>query len=135
MSKVKTREKVILFTCNWHAFNSLEAVGKERSSYSVDLVPIRLPCLGRITPGIILKAFERGAGGVLLLGCPENHCQFQGGNQEALKVVEETRSLLKLLGYGENRLGYQLLPAESGGECLKVLNEFMSKVQNGRDKT
>lgn len=135
MSKVKIREKVILFTCNWHAFSSLEAVGRERSSYSVDVVPIRLPCLGRISTGIILKAFERGAGGVLLLGCPENHCQFQGGNLEAFKVVEETRSLLHLMGYDENKLAYQLLPAESDGECLEVLNDFLNLVRNGRDKT
>lgn len=135
MSKVKTKQKVILFTCNWHAFSSLEAVGRERSFYSVDVVPIRLPCLGRITPGIILKAFERGAGGVLLLGCPENQCQYQGGNLEALKVVEETWSLLKLMGYDEKRLAYQLLPAESGGECLEALNEFLNRVQNGREKS
>ena len=135
MSKVKTREKVILFTCNWEAFSSLEAVGRERSSYSVDVIPIRLPCLGRITPGILLKAFEKGAGGVLLLGCPENQCQFQGGNLEAFKVIEETRSLMKLMGFDEKRLGYQLLPAESAEDFLEVLNEFLNMVQNGQDKT
>ena len=134
MSKVKTKQKVILFTCNWHAYSSLEAVSREGLSYSTAVVPIRLSCLGRISPGIILKAFEGGAAGVLLLGCPENQCRYETGNLEAYKVVEETRSLLKLLGHNENRLDYKLLPAESGEEYLDTLNHFMDGLQNSREK-
>jgi F420-non-reducing hydrogenase iron-sulfur subunit len=135
MSKVKTRQKVILFTCNWHAYSSMEAAGRERSSYSTAVVPIRLSCLGRISPGIILKAFEGGAAGVLLLGCPEGQCHFETGNLEALNVIEETRSLLKLLGYDKNRLEYQLLPADQGETYLEVVNQFLDRVENGRKKT
>ncbi len=135
MSKVKTRQKVILFTCSWHAYSSLEAVARERISCSTAVVPIRLSCLGRISPGIILKAFEGGAAGVLLLGCPEGQCRYQTGNLEARKVVEEIRSLLLLLGYDENRLEYQLLPAENGEKYLEVLNQFLERVQNGRKKS
>ena len=134
MSTVKTKQKVILFTCNWHAYSSLEAVSREGLSYSTAVVPIRLSCLGRISPGIILKAFEGGAAGVLLLGCPENQCRYETGNLEAYKVFEETRSLLKLLGHNENRLDYKLLPAESGEEYLDTLNHFMDGLQNSREK-
>lgn len=135
MSKVKTRQKVILFTCNWHAYSSMEAVARDGISYSTAVVPIRLSCLGRISPGIILKAFEGGAAGVLLLGCPEGQCRYQTGNLEAYKVIEETRSLLNLLGYDKNRLEYQLLPAENGEIYLEVLNRFLERLQNGRKKT
>ena len=132
MSKVKTKQKVILFTCNWHAYSCLETFGREGLSYSTAVVPIRLSCLGRISPGIILKAFEGGAAGVLLLGCPENHCRYETGNLEAYKVVEETRSLLKLLGYDQNKLEYKLLPAESGEEYLDILNSFLDRLSNSR---
>lgn len=135
MSKVKTRQKIILFTCNWHAYNSLDTAGRERLSYSTAVVPIRLSCLGRISPGIILKAFEAGAAGVILFGCPEGQCRYETGNLEAHKVFEETRSLLKLLGYDEKRLDYQLLPAEQGEKYLEVLNQFLDKVENGREKS
>ena len=134
MSKLKTKQKVILFTCNWHAYSCLEAVGREGLSYSPAVVPIRLSCLGRISPGIILKAFEGGAAGVLLLGCPEDHCRYETGNLEAHKVVEETRSLLKLLGFDEKVLEYQLLPAESSQEYLDILTSFLDRVGNGRVK-
>ena len=135
MSKVKSSQKIVLFSCNWHAYSSLEAAGKKKQSSSAAVAPVLLPCLGRISPGIILKAFEEGAGGVLLLGCPEGQCQYETGNLEALKVLEESRSLLKLLGYDPNQLDYQLLPAEVGEGYLEVLNSFWNRVQNGRDKT
>lgn len=134
MSKVKTRQKVILFTCNWHAYSSMEAVARQGISSSTVVVPIRLSCLGRISPGIILKAFAGGAAGVLLLGCPEGQCRYQTGNLEAHKAFEETRSLLNLLGYDENRLDYQLLPAENGEKYLEVLDHFLDKLQNGQKK-
>jgi coenzyme F420-reducing hydrogenase delta subunit len=132
MGKVRSKQKVILFTCNWHAYSSLDGVGKVKAAYSTDVVPIRLSCLGRISPGIILKAFERGASGVLLLGCPEGQCSYETGNLEAVKVIEETKNLLSLLGYEEKRLEYQLLPAESSDEYLKLLNAFLDRVQNNR---
>jgi coenzyme F420-reducing hydrogenase delta subunit len=135
MSKVKTSQKVILFTCNWHAYSSLEAVSRKRLAYSTAVVPIQLQCLGRISPGIILKAFEEGAEGVLLMGCPEGQCRYETGNQEARKVIDQTRSILKLLGYNENRLEYQLLPAQDGEKYLEVLNSFWSRLQNGQDTT
>ena len=135
MSKVKTSQKVVLFTCNWHAYSSLEAAGKEKQSSSAPVASIQLSCLGRISPGIILKAFEEGAAGVLLLGCPEGQCHYETGNLEALKVIEETRSVLKLLGYDPNRLDYQLLPAENGEGYLAFVNSFWNRVQNGRGKS
>ena len=134
MSKVKTKQKVILFTCNWHAYSCLEALGREGLSYSPAVVPVRLSCLGRISPGNILKAFEGGAAGVLLLGCPEDHCRYETGNLEAYKVVDETKPLLKLLGFDASRLEYQLLPAESSEEVLEVLNSFLDRVGNSRVK-
>jgi coenzyme F420-reducing hydrogenase delta subunit len=134
MSKVKTNQKVILFTCNWHAYSSLEAVSRNRIAYSTAVLPIQLQCLGRISSGIILKAFEEGAEGVLLLGCPEGGCRYETGNQEAKKVIDETRSILTLLGYDENRLEYQLLPAQDSEKYLEVLNSFWERLQNGRDK-
>lgn len=133
MNKVKARQKVILFACNWQAYNSLEAVSRQGWSYPAAVVPIRVSCLGRISPGIILKAFQDGAAGVLLMGCPEGECRHENGNIEAHKVVQETKPLLKLLGYGENRLAYQLLPAESGDQILALVNSFLKGIENGRE--
>ena len=132
MNKVAANQKIILFTCNWHAFSSLDTAGKNNLVYSPALVPIRVSCLGRITPGIILKAFEGGAAGVCLIGCPEGECRYQNGNQEARDVFEESRTLLRLLGYNENLLQYHLISVGDGESFQKNVNKLVKTIQENR---
>jgi len=132
MNKTTAKEKIILFTCNWHAFSSLEAAGIKNLVYSPALVPIRISCLGRITPGIILKAFEGGAAGVCLVGCPEGECHYQNGNREAHEVFEESRNLLRLLGYNENLLQYHLNSAGDGESFQVNIDNLVKNIQENR---
>ena len=132
MNKVAEKKKIIMFTCNWHAFSSLEAAGINGLAYSPALIPIRISCLGRITPGIILKAFEGGAAGVCLLGCPEGECRYQNGNQEAHDVYEESRNLLRLLGYNENLLQYHLITAGDGKSFQNNIDQLVLTIQDNR---
>jgi F420-non-reducing hydrogenase iron-sulfur subunit len=125
MSSGGMKQKVILFTCNWQAFSSLDAAGRQGLSHSTAVIPIRLSCLGRISPGIILKAYEKGAAGVCLLGCPEGQCRYQSGNRQAREVFQETRELLKLLGLNEETLQYQLIPGEDGQRYLEILEHML----------
>jgi len=126
MKMKKSGNKIIVFTCNWHAYSSLENAGIFRLSLPSVIYPIRLACLGRITPGIILKAFEQGAQGILLMGCPEGECRHNSGNQAAREVFLETRSLLKMLGYNEEQLRYALVQAEDGKEFVKELELLLT---------
>ena len=132
MNKTVEREKIILFTCNWHAFSSFEAAGIDNLPYSPSIMPIRISCLGRITPGIILKAFEGGAAGVCLVGCPQGECRYHHGNQEAFKVYEESKNLLRLLGYNEDLLQYQLITAGDGKEFQANVEQIVQLIQENR---
>lgn len=132
MNKSVEREKIILFTCNWHAFSSFEAAGIDHLPYSPALMPIRISCLGRITPGIILKAFEGGAAGVCLVGCPQGECRYQNGNEEAFKVFEESKDLLGLLGYNENLLQYHLIMAGDGKEFQANVEQIVTLIKQTR---
>lgn len=126
MSKKKPEKKVIVFSCNWNGYSSLEDAGTKRLFYSAAVYPIRLACLGRITPGIILKAFENGVDGVYLVGCSEGECQHNSGNQAARSVYQETSAILKLLGYRENQLQFSLLKAKDGESFVSDLDLIMS---------
>ena len=132
MNKIAAKQKIILFTCNWHAFSSLETAGKNNLVYSPALVPIRVSCLGRITPGIISKAIEGGAAGVCLIGCPEGECRYQNGSQEAREVFEESRALLRLLGYNENLLQYHLISAGDGETFQTNVDNLVKTIQDNR---
>ena len=128
------KQKVIVFTCNWQAYSSLEAAGIEGLGYSASVIPIRLSCLGRLSPGIILKAFEGGAAGVCLVGCAEGECRYQNGNIEAREVFKEARNLLKLLGTNENLLQYHLINAGNGSDYVNIMDSLMKTIEKDRGK-
>ena len=121
--------KIILFTCNWNAYSGLEAAGTGKFLYSPSVYPIRLSCLGRITPGIILKAFEKGADGVFLLGCQDSECQYETGNNQVKEVFLETSHLLKLLGYGENQFQLDFLAVGDGKSFTEKIQKFVKGIR------
>jgi len=60
--------KIIAFCCNWCAYSAADLAGVSRFQYPPDLRIIRVMCTGRINPGFILKALQKGADGVLVGG-------------------------------------------------------------------
>jgi F420-non-reducing hydrogenase iron-sulfur subunit len=135
MSANRTKEKVIVFSCSWNAHSSLENAGKKRMAYSTAVVPIRLSCIGRISPGLILKAYEDGASGVCLLGCPDDECRYQTGNEQAEEVFKETRELLGLLGYTPETLQYRQLPAGEGESFLEIVENLLKVIAENQDRS
>jgi len=117
--------KVVLFTCNWNSYSGLEAAGQKHLFYTPSVYPINVMCLGRLSSGIILKAFEKGADGVLLLGCPPGECSFEFGNKHAEKVFFETRELISLLGYRDKQFKLDWLDADQGENFVEKIQGFI----------
>jgi coenzyme F420-reducing hydrogenase delta subunit len=108
----------------------MEAAGSRHLSYDARVIPIRVPCLGRISTGIILKAFEQGALGVLLLGCPEEACQYNSGLHLAQNVVSEAKKILFLLGYSQSRLRLDSLEAGAGQIFSAKISQFLIDLES-----
>ena len=119
---------IVVFTCNWSAHNALETAGCKRLAYPANVRPIRVMCLGRLHPGLILKAFELGADGVLLLGCPPGECHYQFGNHRAEELFQETKAIAHLLGIGDERLKLDWVGAGEGEVFVQKVTEFHSQV-------
>jgi F420-non-reducing hydrogenase iron-sulfur subunit len=120
--------KVIVFTCNWNAYSGLEMAGYERLSLPAGVRPVKVMCLGRLHPGLVLKAFELGADGVLMLGCPPGECRYEFGNSRAEELFEETRALARLLGIGAERLHLDWVAAGDGEAFVEKVREFVEGV-------
>ena len=116
--------KVIVFTCNWNAYSGLETAGVKRLTYPPNIHPLRVVCLGQISPGIILKAFEKGADGVLLLGCPPGECHYEFGNRRAEEIVDQTRQLAALLGYHDEQINLSWVAAGNGEGFVDIVQWF-----------
>ncbi len=124
--------KGVVFTCNWNAYSALEMAGLNRLNYPASVRPVKLMCLGRLQPGLVLKAFELGAGGVLLLGCPPGECHYGFGNQQAEELFAQTKALAHLLGLGEERLHLDWMAAEEGESFAQKVRKFAEDIQ-GQD--
>jgi F420-non-reducing hydrogenase iron-sulfur subunit len=121
--------KVIVFTCNWNAYSGLEMAGYERLSLPAGVRPVKVMCLGRLHPGLVLKAFELGAEGVLMLGCPPDECHYEFGNSRAEELFEETRALARLLGISEERLRLDWVAAGDGEAFTEKVRCFVEDVE------
>jgi coenzyme F420-reducing hydrogenase delta subunit len=130
----KSREKkIILFTCNWQAYSGLEAAGAAHLKYSPYVYPIKVTCLGQLSSGIILKAFEKGAYGVLLIGCPPGECHFEFGNKEIESVFCEVKELITNLGYKDQQCKLAWIPNGDGQAFIKLVEKFITDLETDPD--
>jgi coenzyme F420-reducing hydrogenase delta subunit len=60
--------KLIGFCCNWCSYAGADLAGVSRLKYPTNIRVIRVPCSGRVNPQFVLRAFQKGADGVLVSG-------------------------------------------------------------------
>ena len=121
--------RVVVFTCNWNAHESLQSAGKQRLALPPGARTLKLDCLGQIGPGAILKAFEKGADGVMLVGCTPEECHYEFGSRRAHEVFIETRKLVGLLGLGEERLLFHEVRTGEGAELVEIVHAFVDELR------
>jgi heterodisulfide reductase subunit A len=85
----------IAFCCGHSAYPAADLAGKLRLHYPENLRIIRVPCAGQVDVFHILKAFEKGAAAVLVMGCEDGACHHITGNIRAKKRVKYCNMLLK----------------------------------------
>lgn len=121
--------RIVGFVCNWGAYSALEAAGAAKTNYPSNVRLIRLMCLGRVHTGLVLKAFELGADGVLLLGCPSGNCHYEFGIDRTKEMVAQTKRMLNLLGMGSKRVHLVELPAGDADFLAKRIDAFVKRVK------
>jgi coenzyme F420-reducing hydrogenase delta subunit/ferredoxin len=126
------KQKAVIFTCNWSAYQGLEAAGRNHESYAPWVYPIKVMCMGRLSPGIILKAFNLGAEGVLLLGCPPDECHYEFGSQRSKETFDLTRKLMQLLGHSDKCLVMDWVAVGDEETWATKLETFVDGLNGGR---
>jgi len=85
---------------------------------------VPIVCSGRLDTRHIVNAFEQGADGVLILGCPEGDCHFQDGNLEAKKKVLLLQKLLESYGIEKERIRIKLAVDPDGKQIPSLVREM-----------
>ncbi len=88
-----------------------------------------LPCTGRIDESLLLKAFENGADGVMVIGCLEGDCHYVNGNIRARARVERVYNILGQINIGPDRVRMFNLSAGEGAKFAAFANEFVDQIE------
>jgi coenzyme F420-reducing hydrogenase delta subunit len=90
---------------------------------------VRVMCIGRINQALILRAFEYGADGVILLECKDEDCRYGPGPEVGHTNVQRVRQLLRLLGIGQRRLVERSFATHEKEELVQALWEFAESIE------
>ncbi len=121
----ESEPRVVIFTCNWNAHQSLQEAGKQHLSYPAGVRPLKVDCLGQVGTSTILQAFQKGADGVMLVGCPPEECHYEFGSRRAEELFEEVRRLAGLLGFREEQLAFYQVRVGEGPALIEAVRRFV----------
>ena len=121
--------KVIGILCNWCSYAGADGAGTARLQQPLNLRIVRVPCTGRVDPLMVLKAFEKGADGVLISGCHPGDCHYSEGNYYARRKFELLDRLIPHLGIEPERFRYTWVSASEAGRWQQVVTEFVEQVK------
>ena len=107
----------------------LDLAGTSRIKYAPNAEVVRVMCSGRVDVQFVLKAFAKGADGVLIGGCHPGDCHYQEGNYKALRRFRLTKRLLKQMGIEEQRLRLEWISAAEGDRVRVVINEMVEQLK------
>ena len=90
---------------------------------------IRVPCSGRVSPELIMRTFDQGADGVLVLGCHIGECHYDSGNHLTAKRLPILQALMTFAGLETERLHLDWVSASEGERFSRITTEFTEAVR------
>lgn len=121
--------RIVAFACNWCSYAGADMAGISRLQYPTNIRTIRVMCSGRVTPGMILRAFEQGADGVFVSGCHIGDCHYGFGNRMAEKHIALTQQLIRMLGLEPDRLQLEWISASEGEKFAASVRLFVERIK------
>jgi coenzyme F420-reducing hydrogenase delta subunit/formate hydrogenlyase subunit 6/NADH:ubiquinone oxidoreductase subunit I len=119
--------KAIVFACNWSLFPGMqlsESPTLIKTPYGV----IISMCSGRVSPELILNAFEEGAWGVMVAGCPPEECDHDGNYKTRRRLVL-LRKVLKELNIEPQRIKLEWFSTGESAKLEGVISDFIKELE------
>jgi coenzyme F420-reducing hydrogenase delta subunit len=83
----------------------------------------------------ILRAFSRGADGVIVCGCHPGDCHYATGNYHTRRRMDLLFGLMEFMGMERGRLRLEWVSAAEGARFASVMDEFAASVEGlGKNK-
>ncbi len=120
--------KIVGFLCNWCSYAGADLAGTSRMEYKSNVRAVRVMCSGRIEPTFILRAFAKGADGVLICGCHPGDCHYQEGNYRSLRRYLLLQKYIRQMGIETERLKLEWISASEGKQFAELVNSFTETI-------
>ncbi len=98
------QSKVLIFACNWCSYAGADLAGIMKIQYPSNSRVVRTMCSGRVSQRLVLYAFSKGAGAVLVTGCHPGDCHYISANSQTEKRVARWKVMLKARSVDPERL-------------------------------
>ena len=102
--------------------------GTSKMQYPASIRIVRIPCTGKFDITYALRAFQKGADGVMVVGCKPHECAFETGNFRAEERVKLTKEILDELGIGGDRIEMFFMSAAEATKFVEASNIMFEKI-------
>lgn len=127
-AKEEFRPKIVAFCCNWCSYAGADLAGTSRLNYPANVKIIRVPCSCRVNTNFIIRAFQKGADGVVIAGCHPGDCHYSTGNYYTRRRFSVFINLLEYMGIEKERFKIDWISAAEANKFATVMNEVLENV-------
>ena len=121
--------KIVGFMCSWCAYRGADLAGTSRMKTAPNMRVVRVMCSGRVDPQLVVKAFQLGADGVLILGCHPGDCHYAKGNYKAARRISLLKKMMAQFGTEDERIRLDWVSASEGARFKKIVNEMTERLR------
>ncbi len=122
------QDTTIVFACNWCSYAGADLAGIEKRQYPTSARIIRTMCSARLEEDFVSRAFEKGAGAVLVTGCrlteTGSDCHYNYANRETLKRFNHWQRKFTRKGIDSDRLQLHWISASESKEFAETIQEM-----------
>jgi len=121
--------KIVAFCCNWCSYAGADLAGTSRLSYPAEVKIIKVPCSCRVDPLFMLRAFQKGADGVIVCGCHPGDCHYSTGNYFTRRRMALFFKMMEFMGIEAERVRLEWISAAESVKFADVMTDFTQAVK------
>ena len=129
VSKEAFEPLIVAFCCNWCSYAGADLAGTSRMSYPSNVRIVRVPCSSRVNPSFIIRAFQRGADGVIVAGCHPGDCHYHSGNYFTRRRFSVLRNLLTYMGIEPERFEVRWISGSEGAKFAETMTDITEQIR------
>ena len=114
----------------FHCINALGDAGEPvlTGRDACEIKTVKMACSSMVKDVFLLRAFEAGADGVVVLVCAEGRCRYLEGNLRAKKRVGRVRHLLDEIGLDGRRLLLKNMETRNADAVNQTLDHVLKNL-------